>query len=372
MPSVTRRSGFPLESPVHGGRKRHRGVSPTARWLLSAIASQLPRTPDQLNVLFVSPYPICPPIHGGGVFMYQTARELIRQCRLHLIVLLDRESERAAHQELVRDCASAEFIVRMTGALHGGFGSVLPHAVREFSNGDLQWLIHRQILLQNIDVVQLEYLPLGQYAGAFRRIACILFEHDVYFQSISRQLPGMNAFKRISATFEYLRALRYELRLLPELDRVQVCSSDNAQYLLRFVPKLRGRLDDNFRAGIDTRGYLFQLDGRTPNTMLFLGSFRHLPNQEALQWFLRQVLPHVLEGHPEAKLIVVGSDPPPRHALPPVGDAVELRGFVPDVREPLASCSLFICPILSGSGMRVKLLEAMAAGYSDCLNTNWR
>jgi glycosyltransferase involved in cell wall biosynthesis len=59
----------------------------------------------------------------------------------------------------------------------------------------------------------------------------------------------------------------------------------------------------------------------------------------------------------------VGSDPPPPHFLPQsVAPYVELRGFVEDVREPLSACAVFVCPILSGSGMRVKLLEAFAAG----------
>jgi glycosyltransferase involved in cell wall biosynthesis len=96
--------------------------------------------------------------------------------------------------------------------------------------------------------------------------------------------------------------------------------------------------------------------------MLFLGGFRHLPNQEALEWFTRLVLPRVLAAKPEARLIVVGSDPPPRHSLPNLPDSVELRGFVEDVMEPLARYAVFICPILSGSGVRVKLLEAFAAG----------
>jgi hypothetical protein len=171
--------------------------------------TKLATNPEQLSVLFVSPYPICPPTHGGGVFMYQTATELARLTQLHLIVLLDFEHQRGPHQELVSQCASAEFIVRMTGRAHS-FGSIDPHAVAEFSNSELEWLIHRQILLKNIDVLQLEYLPLGQYAGQFRQIPSILFEHDIYFQSIARQLPGMKALaRRMSASFEYLRALRY-------------------------------------------------------------------------------------------------------------------------------------------------------------------
>jgi glycosyltransferase involved in cell wall biosynthesis len=48
--------------------------------------------------------------------------------------------------------------------------------------------------------------------------------------------------------------------------------------------------------------------------------------------------------------------------LPNASEAIELKGFVPDIREPLARYAVFVCPILSGSGMRVKLLEAFAAG----------
>lgn len=294
--------------------------------------------------------------------MYQTATELARLTNLHLIVLLDFENQRAPHDELAAQCASAEFVVRMTGRTHS-FGSVDPHAVAEFSNGDLEWLIHRQILLKNIDVLQLEYLPMGQYAGQFRQIPSILFEHDIYFQSIARQLPGMKAMtRRLSATFEYLRALRYELRLLPTVDRVQVCSADNHHHLLSYLPQLEGKIDDQLRAGIDTARYPYATEEREPDTMLFLGSFRHLPNQEGLEWFTRYVLPRVLEQRPNARLVVIGSDPPPRHSLPGNSDAIELVGFVDDVMEPLRRYALFVCPILSGSGVRVKLLEAFASG----------
>ncbi|MBZ5603853.1 MAG: glycosyltransferase [Acidobacteriia bacterium] len=316
---------------------------------------------EKLRVLFVSPYPICPPVHGGGVFMYQTVRELARLCELHLIVLLDFPHERKAHEELERICGSVEYIVRMEGRTKA-IGSMEPHAVREFRNPDLAWLIHRQIYTKKIDVLQLEYTVLGQYAGEFRRIPSILFEHDVYFQSIARRLPFMTgAIPKIQARWEYLRAIRYELRLLPHADRVQVCSQDNARYLESFLPELRGRIDANFRAGIDTSLYEFRETGREPYTMLFLGSFRHLPNVEALQWFVHRVLPLIRAKEPRARLVVIGSDPPPRHSLPEA-EAIELIGFVEDVREPLSRYSVFVCPILSGSGVRVKLLEAFAAG----------
>ncbi len=318
--------------------------------------------PGRLSVLFVSPYPIYPPVHGGAVFMYQTVCELSRLCDLHLIVLLDYPHELEAHQKIREICRSVEFIVRMEGR-EKVLGAIEPHAVREFRNPELEWLIHRQILTQGVDVLQLEYAVLAQYAGGFRRIPSIVFEHDVYFQSIARGLPFMKvALQRLQARWEYLRALRYELKQLPKADRIQVCSAENRQLLESFLPELTGRIDDNLRAGVDASSYEFKPAGREPDTMLFLGSFRHVPNQEALDWLLRRVLPRVHSARPQARLVVVGSDPPPRHFLPSAAANVELIGFVPDVREPLSRYALFLCPILSGSGVRVKLLEAFASG----------
>jgi glycosyltransferase involved in cell wall biosynthesis len=96
--------------------------------------------------------------------------------------------------------------------------------------------------------------------------------------------------------------------------------------------------------------------------MLFLGSFRHGPNAVALEWFARRVMPRILTGRPGARLVVIGADPPPRYAFADLGDAIDCLGFVEDIREALARYSVFICPILNGSGVRVKLLEAFAAG----------
>jgi GT2 family glycosyltransferase/glycosyltransferase involved in cell wall biosynthesis len=321
----------------------------------------MPARPERLRVLFVSPYPVFPPVHGGGVFMYQTIRELARLCELHLIVLLHYPHERAAHEHLKGVCATVELPVK-TNAQPATAASILPRAVREFASQDLAWLIHRQIQTRGIDLLQLEYTPLGEYAADFRRLACVLFEHDVYFQSVARSwsyLPGLAG--KLKAALEYFRALRYETRMLPRLDRIQTCTRDNRDYLLSFVPSLAGKVQAGLRAGVDTSRYAFESNGREPFTMLFVGSFRHLPNQAALAWFTAEVLPAVYARHPEARLVVVGSDPPPPHAFQSL-DHIELRGAVEDIREPLGRYAVFVCPVLSGSGVRVKLLEAFASG----------
>jgi len=315
---------------------------------------------EPLRVLFVSPYPICPPVHGGGVFMYQTLREMAKLAEVHVVELLDYAHQEKDNLELREFCASAEWLVRPSGHPRD-MGSFDPYAVREVANPDLAWLIHRQLYQKRIDVLQLEYTPMAQYRGAFRNIAVALFEHDVYFQSISRGFGRqITAMAEIKGRVEYLRALRYELRALRTFDQVQVCTPANRDYLLSFNPKLPLRA--GLRAGIDTSRYPFRPGGREPLTMLFVGSFRHDPNRIAVDWFVREALPHILEQEPEAKLIIAGSDPPPPHAYADYAANLELQGYVEDIRDPLARYAVFVCPILSGSGVRVKLLEAFAAG----------
>ena len=224
-------------------------------------------------------------------------------------------------------------------------------------------MIHRQIYAKQIDVLQLEYTPMAQYCGAYRRISTALFEHDIYFQSVGRGLghhPGM--VDEWKARMEYLRALRYELRTLPACDQVQVCTPANRDYLLSFAPRLAPKLASGLRAGIDCSHYEFRNCGREPLTMLFVGSFRHDPNRIAMDWFVREVMPRILARQPNARLVFAGSDPPPAHAYADFSGALEMLGYVDDVREPLGRYAVFVCPILSGSGVRVKLLEAFAAG----------
>ena len=318
--------------------------------------------PERPRVLFVSPYPVCPPTHGGGVFMNFAIRELSRHAEVHAVILLDLERELAAHDEIRPFCASMEFIVRRNDK-DPHLASIVPHAVHEFHTPQIEWVIQRQILKCRIDVVQLEYTALGQYGRQFQNLVCALFEHDVYFQSIGRALPFMRSpVEKLKARFEYLRAIRYELGLLPRYDHIQVCTRENREYLESFLPQLRGKIEDGLRAGIDTHRYPYPGGPRKPFTILFLGSFRHTPNQVAIDWFTREVLPLIIARVPQAKLLLAGSDPPPSHAFPGEGRGMELLGFVEDIQPLFDQCAVFVCPIRSGSGVRVKLLEAFASG----------
>ena len=315
----------------------------------------------QLNVLFVSPYPIEPPIHGGGVFMNQTVRHLAQLSRLHLLCLLDEPDDLKSNQELRHVCAGAEFMVRWREPSMG-IGSLSPHAARMFYHPDLLWKIHRTILQQEIDVLQLDYTQLATYVPDFLQIGSCLFEHDVFFQSIRRSMKKQRSLAGWwRYGHEYLRALRFERRALTRVDAAQTCTVENRRHIESFVwngaPVLEG-----LRAGIDVERYRYVAEGREPDTVLFVGNFRHLPNQDGLHFFVRKIWPRVMAKRPQSRLIVVGAMAPPAFRSSVQQPGVEFQGRVDDIREPLERHAVFVCPVLVGSGVRVKLLEAFAAG----------
>jgi glycosyltransferase involved in cell wall biosynthesis len=211
-------------------------------------------------------------------------------------------------------------------------------------------------------VVQFDYTQLATYAPDFRRIATFLFEHDVYFQSVARGIGAVsNPFIWTKHAYEYLRALRFERQALGRFDEIQACTDVNKRHLESYVWN-SAPIYAGLRAGIDVSRYRYVETGREAGTILFVGNFQHPPNQEALNFFVREAWPAIQHRHGEARLVVVGAQSTPGFRLGFERPGIEFLGEVEDIREALERCAVFVCPILSGSGVRGKLLEAFAAG----------
>lgn len=95
--------------------------------------------------------------------------------------------------------------------------------------------------------------------------------------------------------------------------------------------------------------------------LLFVGNFHHPPNVEAAERLARAIFPAVRARHPGAALDLVGEAPPERlRAL--AGNGVAVTGRVASVEPYLRRAALVVAPLRLGGGMRVKVLEALAAG----------
>ena len=170
--------------------RRHGSVPPAAgRLLPRPLRRRCRPAPERLRVLFVSPYPICPPVHGGGVFMYQTLRELAKLAEVHVVELLDQPEQVPANEELREFCASAGVAGAAQRARRTAFGSMRAARrarVRQRRSGLAD--PPPDLPAARSTCCSSSTRRMAQYAASIRRIVDALFEHDVYFQSIARGL----------------------------------------------------------------------------------------------------------------------------------------------------------------------------------------
>ena len=99
-----------------------------------------------------------------------------------------------------------------------------------------------------------------------------------------------------------------------------------------------------------------------PFRVTFLGGMHWPPNAEGVSWFFRQVWPQVARAVPEAVLTVIGRKPPGVFGTPHDSSRVEVTGYVADLARYLSETAVFVVPLRSGAGMRVKILDAWCWG----------
>ncbi|PUA34640.1 hypothetical protein C8Z91_34815 [Paenibacillus elgii] len=98
------------------------------------------------------------------------------------------------------------------------------------------------------------------------------------------------------------------------------------------------------------------------HNMLFLGNLFHEPNRIALKDIRKIILPRVRKRFPDARLILVGDAP--RELVKEImcDESISYKGTVEDLNEVFKETSIALCPITSGSGMRIKVLDYLTAG----------
>ncbi len=338
------------------------------------------------RLLIVCPYPIHPPNHGGGVRLFNLVKHLGRQCDLYLLVLIraeDDPKQRAALEPYCRAVAFHHWHPRFERPA----SSLLPPSVQLFRDPRLAERIRDLVARYDVDVLQLEYTEMAQYGGVVTPITkvlgaevrTLLVEHDVAFRSLRRrrQLSFRRRYpvnKLYGATFrDWMRLVRFEVRACREADEVHTMSPDDGEYLARFLPGgiARMRVVPN---AVDTEAYR-PPDGSDGTTIperrgvLLVGNFQNLPNVDAFDYFTAEVWPLIRALRPDATLTVVGAEMPERILTAGGQDGIEVVGAVPKLEPYYHGHRVLAVPIRAGSGTRLKLFEAFAAGIPSVSTT---
>ena len=201
-----------------------------------------------------------------------------------------------------------------------------------------------------------------------KRLPCpaVIFTHNVESEIWRRHADTQaGAPGRLLYGMQYRRMLRYETATLARFDGILAVSDVDRATFARIYPDAIRRPVHVVQTGVDTEYFrppTTNPQSPTPN-LVFTGSMDWLPNEDAMRYFCRDVLPLVRAEEPRATLTIVGRAPTP--AVTQLADehaGVRVTGRVDDVRPYMNEAAAYIVPLRIGGGTRLKIFEAMAMG----------
>jgi GT2 family glycosyltransferase/glycosyltransferase involved in cell wall biosynthesis len=328
------------------------------------IAAFPGRRPQKLaRILIASPYLPFPLSHGGAVRIFNLMKQAAHTYDLILMAFCDDLHTPPA--ELLEICAEA-VMVRRHGS-HYRRDTDRPDVVEEFESDAFRACLKQTSARWKPVAIQLEFTWMAQYAGAYPGARNILVEHDITFE-LQQQLLETNTATG-NARWELERQLekwrRFETAAWREADCVVTMSAKDAAAVegarqVAVIPN-----------GVDCER--FRPDDAVPEhkRLLFIGSFAHLPNLLALEFFLRDIWPLLSNGlSPGYTLHVIAGARPEyylefhrgRVSVDLSRPGIEMEGFVSDVRIAYRRAEIVLAPLTASAGTNIKVLEAMAMG----------
>jgi glycosyltransferase involved in cell wall biosynthesis len=158
------------------------------------------------------------------------------------------------------------------------------------------------------------------------------------------------------------RVTRRESSLGRYADRIWSCSATD-RHRFSLLNARHPVPCDVIPNGVDTRHVAYAASRTPGNVLLFAGTLSYQPNADAALWFAREILPLIRARRPEVRFRVAGRWAPESFRAALAGmPGTELAGEVADMRAELRGAAVSVCPMRSGSGTRLKILEAMSAG----------
>jgi GT2 family glycosyltransferase/glycosyltransferase involved in cell wall biosynthesis len=309
---------------------------------------------DRPRVVVASCYAPFPLAHGGAVRIYNLMRRASAAYSQTLIYFS--AAIAPPPPELLEICEEV-IVVRRRGR-HQYLHRHLPDAVQDFSSAAFRAALQRTIRLKRPFAVQLEFTQMAQYARDCAPAKTILVEHDVTIDLYRQLAANASGGERWELEHQLPRWEAFEREAWRRVDAVVTMSERD-----------RAGIGDKalvIENGVDLEFFRSRGGAAQPGRLLFIGSFAHLPNLLALDFFLEEIWPSL----PGAHLHIIGGRDPEyflnfyRHRLrgPLHREGVEVEGFVSDVRPAYERAEIVIAPLVASAGTNIKILEAMAMG----------
>lgn len=305
---------------------------------------------------------------SGHQIVHQRVKRLVERGHEIGLAVLSSEDD-AQHVDEVRGMVrELEIRTRPAAGPFRNFSRALlspaPPRYRPYFSPELFRCVGDMVERSRYDVAIAEFGLMGQYflrnpyLPAVRRVISV---HQCHTLQCRKTLDLYKYSPRVVSEYLALRRLRqYEFDVYRSADHVTVLSPEERYGLLTYAPELRATV---IPSGVDTDYFAPPPQPASEEAIAITGYYDDVANRDAVLWFAHSVWPRLKDRHPNLVFYVVG--PNPSNAMVELArrdPRIVVTGWVEDIRPYLAKARVFVCPNRLGSGMRGKILQAMASG----------
>lgn len=322
-----------------------------------------------MRILNLLPRLATPPVDGGAIGVYYPMKSISEMghevCTIAMVS--NRHPQDLEMSRAYSECYTIDgkFPEPSFGTAVRNFFSRKPYNLSlRFAKPEFHTLIKKVARdAPKPDIIQLDWIYMAEYLKTIRKcfpgVPVVLRQHNaehVIFRRLAEN--ESNIFKRIYLFAQARKMYRYERRMMRKMDYYTTVTDTDLAIFKKMAPSVPGK---TIQAGVHTEHF------ERPNSMpreksfLILGSLSWAPYAQSVEWFLDKVWKKFSKDNPGVGLYIVGSNPPLPIQKWTGTMGVHVTGFVEDVLPLLHRCSAMVVPLLSGSGMRIKIVESMAA-----------
>lgn len=239
-----------------------------------------------------------------------------------------------------------------------------PRAFRRFDTPNVRAVLAKSLAEHRPDIVHFDgFATLGLLdfvANASPSSALVAHIHDAQSARIKPFTRHGSLAARMQTTLEYFKALAFEKKKLDRADLVLVDSSEDRDYLRAITG-----CDHVHTLPIGFDPTVFAATGSTvalaQPAIVYSGSMGAKQSVDGALFLAHEVMPLVWKKHPNAHLYIVGGGPT-EDVRTLDGAKVHVTGFVDDLAAYLRAATVYVCALRLGSGMRTRVIEALACG----------
>ena len=305
----------------------------------------------------------------GSPRLFSLCREL---SRLHELILVTYCSSHERYQSFLNDVTTSQVFTRVDVLpappsaswwgqqwhrvhLAAHFETRYRHAAYFKSVRDRIGVLCRQ---DRIDLIYVDILPMTQYIDQEKDVPAIVDLHDSLTLLSRTMLQTERGWRnRLSAYLGLISIQNLERSLGKTFDLIMTNSVVDEKVIKELSATLNTLTVTN---GVDMEYFSPDTSMAEENKIVFTGVMGYAPNEDAAMYFVKDIFPLVKAKRPQVQFWIVGSEPSVRVKALTGISGIHVTGKVDDIRPYVRSATVFVCPLRVGSGVKNKILAAMA------------